>query len=136
MSNIIETARQLGFFKVLVNAVDASGLDDTLEHKGPFTIFAPTDQAFAKLAPGTLEVLLKDPTKLKILLAKHIIAGKVTSEDVVIRRNVMNATGETLTTDMQADGVHIAGARVIEADMDADNGMIHAIDTVLMPWAA
>lgn len=131
MSNMLETARQLGFFKTLVAAVDAAGLDDAFEHKGPFTLFAPTDQAFAKFGSGGIELLQSDPQKLQALLAHHIIQGRSTSDDVVMHQKVTTAMGNNLPVHMESDGIHIGRARVVEADLSADNGIIHAIDTVL-----
>jgi len=131
MPNIIETAKRLGFFKVFVSAVGKAGLESPLQEKGPFTIFAPTDQAFAKLPPGKLEDLMNDPMKLRAVLVQHIAEGRSTTDDAVATRKVKNAVGEFLMVNSRIDGIYVSGARVVEADMLADNGIIHAVDTLL-----
>lgn len=136
MSNIVETAKSVGFFKTFVSALDAAGLGDALANAGPFTILAPTDQAFAKFSPGSLESLLHDTPRLKAMLANHIIRGKASSDDAVAKKVVTNAVGVELPVRVEFDGIHVAGARVVEADLLADNGVIHAIDAVLLPKAA
>ncbi|HEY3298698.1 MAG TPA: fasciclin domain-containing protein, partial [Armatimonadota bacterium] len=115
MQNVIETARKLGCFKVLISVVDAAGLDDALEHGGPLTLFAPTDQAFAKMPVGMVDELMKNPAKLKRILAQHILPGKANAEDLPSRKKVTNALGQDLRIHVEFDGVHVDDARVVEA---------------------
>lgn len=132
MANIVETAIAAGSFKTLVAAVQAAGLVETLSGKGPFTVFAPTDDAFAKLPAGTVEGLLKDIPKLKSVLTYHVVAGKVTAADVMKLTTAKTVQGQSVTIDTKA-GVMIDGAKVIKADVMADNGVIHVIDKVILP---
>ncbi len=132
MANIVETAIGAGSFKTLVAAVKAAGLVETLSGKGPFTVFAPTDDAFAKLPAGTVEGLLKDIPKLKSVLTYHVVAGKVTAADVMKLTTAKTVQGQNVSIDTKA-GVKIEGANVIKADVMADNGVIHVIDKVLLP---
>lgn len=132
MKNIVETAAAADQFKTLVAAVKAVGLVDTLQGFGPFTVFAPTDDAFAKLPPGTLEGLLKDLSKLKSVLTYHVVAGKVMAKDVAGVKSAKTVQGGELRVDAN-HGVKINNAKVTQADVEASNGVIHVIDTVLRP---
>jgi uncharacterized surface protein with fasciclin (FAS1) repeats len=130
--DIVDTAVGAGQFTTLVTAVKAAGLVDTLKSPGPFTVFAPTDAAFAKLPAGTVEALLKDTAKLKSILTYHVVSGKVMAKDVKTG-DVKTVQGSSAA--LKADGgkVMVNGANVVIADVAATNGVIHAIDTVLMP---
>ncbi len=119
-------------FKTLTAAVKAAGLQATLTGKGPFTVFAPTDEAFAKLPEGTVEKLLANPEQLKKVLLNHVVAGDVRAAAVVKLQSAMTLNGTSLAIDAR-DGVKVAGAKVIKADVVASNGVIHVIDTVLVP---
>ena len=130
--DIVDTAVAAGDFKTLVTALQAAGLIDTLKGEGPFTVFAPTDEAFAKLPPGTVEGLLKDKAKLTEILTFHVVAGKVTASDVMKLSSAKTVSGKTVSIDT-SDGVRVGGARVVKADIAASNGVIHVIDTVLIP---
>lgn len=132
MKNIIETAIEAGQFTTLVAAVKAAGLVETLSGKGPFTVFAPNDAAFAKLPKGTVEGLLKDKAKLTAVLTYHVISGKVMAKDVMKMKSAKTLQGGSLTIDT-SDGVKVDGAKVIQADIEVSNGVCHVIDTVLMP---
>jgi len=132
MSNIVEIAVSAGTFKTLVQAVQAAALVETLSGQGPFTVFAPTDDAFAKLPAGTVDSLLKDIPKLKDILTYHVVAGKVMSADVAGLTSTKTVQGKELSIDTK-DGVKVNEAKVIKADIEADNGVIHIIDSVLIP---
>jgi uncharacterized surface protein with fasciclin (FAS1) repeats len=132
MKNIVETAIEAGQFTTLVAAVKAAGLVETLSGKGPFTVFAPNDAAFAKLPKGTVEGLLKDKAKLTAVLTYHVISGKVMAKDVMKMKSAKTLQGGSLTIDT-SDGVKVDGAKVIQADIEVSNGVCHVIDTVLMP---
>ncbi|MBK8167809.1 MAG: fasciclin domain-containing protein [bacterium] len=119
-------------FKTLTAAVKAAGLQETLTEKGPFTVFAPTDEAFAKLPKGTVEGLLANPEKLKKVLLHHVVAGDVRAADVVKLKSADSLNGTKLTIDA-TDGVKVSGAKVTKADIVASNGVVHVIDTVLIP---
>jgi uncharacterized surface protein with fasciclin (FAS1) repeats len=129
--DIVDTAIAAGSFKTLVTAVQAAGLVDTLKSKGPFTLFAPTDEAFAKIPKADLDALLKDKAKLTAVLTYHVVAGKVMSKDIMPGQ-VKTVQGGELTI-ATTGGVTVNGAKVTAADVVADNGVIHVIDTVLMP---
>ena len=128
---IVETAVGAGSFKTLATALGAAGLVDTLKGKGPFTVFAPTDEAFAKIPKADLEALLKDKAKLKAVLTYHVVAGKVMAADVKAGK-VKTVQGSELTVSTSS-GVMVDNAKVIKTDIVADNGVIHVIDTVIMP---
>jgi len=129
--DIVDTAVAAGRFKTLVTALQAAGLVDTLKGKGPFTVFAPTDEAFAKIPKADLDALLKDKAKLTAVLTYHVVAGQVMAKDIKPGKVKTLQGGElTLST---TGGVTVDGAKVIKADIVADNGVIHVIDTVLMP---
>ena len=130
--DIVDTAVEAGSFTTLVAAVTAAGLVDTLKGEGPFTVFAPTDEAFAKLPEGTVEGLLNDIPTLTSILTYHVIPGKVMSTD--LSDNMMAATvnGAEVTIGTMG-GVTVDGANVVSADIEASNGVIHVIDTVILP---
>jgi len=129
--DIVETAVGAGSFKTLATALGAAGLVDTLKGKGPFTVFAPTDEAFAKIPKADLEAMLKDKAKLKAVLTYHVVAGKVMAADVKAGK-VKTVQGSELTVSTSS-GVMVDNAKVIKTDIVADNGVIHVIDTVIMP---
>lgn len=129
---IVEVASSNGSFKTLVAAVKAAGLADTLSGKGPFTVFAPTDAAFAKLPAGTVDALLKDIPKLKAILTYHVVSGKVMAKDVKTGM-VPTVNGQSLDVKADAMGVTVNGAKVSATDVAASNGVIHVIDTVVLP---
>jgi uncharacterized surface protein with fasciclin (FAS1) repeats len=130
--DVVDTAVAAGSFKTLVQAVQAAGLVETLKGDGPFTVFAPTDEAFAKLPKGALEALLADKTRLAAVLTYHVVPGKVTAADVVKLTSASTVQGGSLKIDTR-QGVKIDNARVVKADVACSNGVIHVIDTVLMP---
>jgi len=129
--DIVETAVGAGTFKTLATALGAAGLVDTLKGKGPFTVFAPTDEAFAKIPKADLDALLKDKAKLTSVLTYHVLAGKVMAADVKAGK-VKTVQGSMLTVS-NSMGVMVDNAKVIKTDITADNGVIHVIDTVIMP---
>ena len=134
--DIVETAVEAGQFKTLAAALEAAGLTDALKGTGPFTVFAPTDEAFAKLPAGTVESLLKpeNKEKLKAILLYHVVAGKVPASEVVKLngRSVKTLQGTSVKVRTK-HGVTVNNAKVTQTDIDASNGVIHVIDTVLMP---
>jgi len=132
MKNLVETAIEAGNFKTLVKAVQEAGLVDTLSNEGPFTIFAPTDEAFAKLPSGTLEQLLHDKEKLTEILTYHVIENKVMSNEVINIKNAKTVNGKDVSIDA-SQGVKIDTANVINPDIECSNGVIHVIDEVLLP---
>jgi uncharacterized surface protein with fasciclin (FAS1) repeats len=129
--DIVDTAVGAGNFKTLATALTAAGLIDTLKGKGPFTVFAPTDAAFAKIPKADLDALLKDKAKLTAVLTYHVVAGKVMAADVKAGK-VKTVQGSALTIST-AGGVMVDKAKVITTDIVADNGVIHVIDSVIMP---
>lgn len=133
LANIVETAINAGSFNTLVTAIKAADLVDTLKGAGPFTVFAPTDEAFAKLPEGTVEGLLKDIPTLKKILTYHVVSGKVMASDVVKLDSATTVQGSDVKIDASNGGVKVNNATVATADVAADNGVIHIIDTVLMP---
>jgi len=135
MQNIVETAREAGSFTTLLAALDAAGLGETLAGGGPFTLFAPTDGAFAQLPEGTVESLLEDPVKLIGVLTYHVVPGRVTAADAAGIPTAPTVHGDELPIWMDG-GIHVAGASVVNADIEASNGLIHVIDRVLLPAAA
>jgi uncharacterized surface protein with fasciclin (FAS1) repeats len=130
--DIVDTAVAAGSFGTLAKALTAAGLVDTLKGSGPFTVFAPTDAAFAKLPAGTLEALLADKEKLTKVLTYHVVSGKVTAADVAKLKSATTVQGGTLSIDTTS-GVKVGAATVVTADVMASNGVIHVIDTVLIP---
>ena len=133
--DIVDTAIAAGSFKTLVTAVKAAGLVDTLKGPGPFTVFAPTDDAFKKLPPGTVESLLKPENKSKLvaLLEFHVVSGHVSSSDAMGVSSAKSLLGKDLTIGHANGGLTVAGANVVKADIECSNGVIHVVDTVLMP---
>jgi uncharacterized surface protein with fasciclin (FAS1) repeats len=129
--DIVETAVGAGNFKTLATALSAAGLIDTLKGPGPFTVFAPTDAAFAKLPPGTVDALLKDKAKLAAILTYHVVPGKVMAADVKAGM-VKSVQGSDIKVTTN-NGVMVDGAKVTATDIVADNGVIHVIDTVILP---
>jgi uncharacterized surface protein with fasciclin (FAS1) repeats len=132
MANIVETAVKNGSFKTLVAAVTEAGLVDTLSGPGPFTVFAPNDEAFAKLPEGTVEGLLKDKAKLTAVLTYHVVAGKHMAAEVGKHQSLKTVQGQEIKI-QNGDGVKVDNAKVIAADIDTDNGVIHVIDHVILP---
>jgi uncharacterized surface protein with fasciclin (FAS1) repeats len=132
---IVDVAVEAGSFETLVTAVQAAGLVEVLSSEGPFTVFAPTDEAFAKLPQGTLESLLQDKQALKEVLTYHVITGKVMAEDVIAAQRVRPETvqGSMLNIRVMDGSVWVDGATVVQADVEASNGVIHVIDTVVLP---
>ena len=133
--DIVDTAVSAGSFKTLAAALQAAGLVDTLKGAGPFTVFAPTDEAFAKLPAGTVENLLKPENKAKLqaLLTYHVVAGKVMASEVVKMKSAKTVQGGSVTIAARGGKVKIDNANVVKTDVAASNGVIHAIDTVIMP---
>jgi len=134
-ADIVDTAIAAGSFKTLVTAVKAAGLVETLKGKGPFTVFAPTDEAFAKLPAGTVENLLKPENKnqLVAILTYHVVSGKVMSKDLAGKKTMAKSVeGGEISVDA-TDGVKVDSAKVVTADIEASNGIIHVIDAVIMP---
>jgi len=129
--DIVDTAVGAGTFKTLATALGAAGLVDTLKGKGPFTVFAPTDEAFAKIPKADLDALLKDKAKLTAVLTYHVVPGKVMAADVKAGK-VKTVQGSEITISTTS-GVSVNNAKVIKTDIVADNGVIHVIDTVIMP---
>jgi uncharacterized surface protein with fasciclin (FAS1) repeats len=132
MKTIVETAAEAGQFTTLLAAVNASGLKDTLNGKGPFTVFAPTDEAFKKVQQSQLDALLKDTAKLKSILRYHVVPGKVEAKDIKAG-NLNSVEGSPLNVEIKGDEVRVNGAKVVKTDIQASNGTIHVIDTVIMP---
>jgi uncharacterized surface protein with fasciclin (FAS1) repeats len=130
---IVDVAVESGKFTTLVAAVKAAGLVETLSGAGPFTVFAPTDEAFAKLPAGTVEALLKDKAKLTRILTYHVVAGKVMAKDVTGMTSAKTVEGGEVTIKAENGKVMINDATVTTADIEASNGVIHVIDTVLLP---
>jgi len=133
--DIVDTAVGAGSFKTLVAAVKAAGLVDTLKGDGPFTVFAPTDDAFAKLPEGTIANLLKPENKdqLAAILAYHVVPGKVLASDVVKIASAKTSNGKSVSVKVSGSGVMIDGANVIATDIETSNGVIHVIDSVILP---
>ena len=132
MPNIVETAVAAGTFKTLVAAVTAAGLADTLSSPGPFTVFAPNDEAFAKLPAGTVEALLADIPKLTKILTYHVVSGDVRAADVMKLHEAKTVEGSNVQIHANG-GVKINESNVITADIACSNGVIHVVDAVLLP---
>ncbi|MFM7390300.1 MAG: fasciclin domain-containing protein [Vampirovibrionales bacterium] len=134
-ANIVQTAVKAGQFKTLVAALQAADLDETLAGKGPFTVFAPTDAAFAKLPAGTVESLLKPENKAQLtkVLTYHVVAGRYCSGSVVKQGTLKTLEGKTLKATINKKGVFINNAKVATLDVRTSNGTIHIVDTVLLP---
>ena len=133
--DIVDTAAGAGSFNTLVAAVKAAELVDTLKGTGPFTVFAPTDAAFAKLPAGTLDDLLKPENKAKLqgILTYHVVPGKVMAADVVKLKKAKTVQGQELTIKVEGDTVMVNNAKVTKTDIACSNGVIHVIDTVVLP---
>jgi uncharacterized surface protein with fasciclin (FAS1) repeats len=131
-ADVVDTAVAAGDFETLVAAVKAAGLVETLKGEGPFTIFAPTDEAFAKLPEGTVEALLADKEKLTAVLTYHVVPGRVMSSEVVTMASAKTVGGQSLAFNTSS-GVMVNDASVVKADIEASNGVIHVIDSVLIP---
>ncbi len=132
MPDIVDTAINAGSFNTLVTAVTTAGLDTALKGPGPFTVFAPTDEAFSKLPSGTFESLLQDILQLRKILEYHVVSGKLMAADVVKVDSVTTVEGSTIKIDA-SNGVKVNDATIVTPDVEADNGVIHVIDTVLIP---
>jgi len=133
--DIVDTAVAAGSFKTLATALKAAGLIDTLKGKGPFTVFAPTDEAFAKLPKGTVEDLLKPENKAKLtaILTYHVVAGKVMAADVLKLKSAKTVNGKSVQIMVEGGTVMVDNAKVVKTDIGTSNGVIHVIDTVLLP---
>ena len=140
MADIVDTAVASGMFNTLVTALKTAGLADTLKGPGPFTVFAPTDEAFAKLPKGDLDMLLKDPAKLKEVLTFHVAEGKMMASDLAQHEYLQSLQGGELKIDASRWHMHrrmkVNGATIVKPDIVVDNGVCHAIDRVLMPKMA
>jgi uncharacterized surface protein with fasciclin (FAS1) repeats len=134
-ADIVDTAVAAGSFNTLAAALKAADLVTTLKGPGPFTVFAPTDEAFAKLPPGTLESLLKPENKAKLagILTYHVVSGKVMAQDVVKLTSAKTVNGQPVKIAVDGGTVRVNDAIVVKADVAASNGVIHVIDTVLLP---
>jgi uncharacterized surface protein with fasciclin (FAS1) repeats len=132
MKTIIDTATDAGKFTTLLNALKAAALTETLRGAGPYTVFAPTDEAFKQLAPGVLNALLKDTKKLKAILTYHVVPGTVAAYNMKAG-DIKTLEGTPLLAALVDGKVTVNGAKVVQADIDASNGVIHAIDAVIMP---
>lgn len=132
MKTIIDTALDAGKFSTLISALKAASLTDTLRGAGQYTVFAPTDEAFKKLAPGAIDALLKDTRKLKEVLTYHVVPGAIAAKDIKAG-NVTTVEGTPLAVAIQGNQVTVNGAKVVQSDIMASNGVIHVIDAVVMP---
>lgn len=133
--DIVETAVAAGNFKTLATALKEAGLIETLKGEGPFTVFAPTDEAFAKVLKADLNNLLKDKEQLKKVLLYHVVAGKIMSTDVTKLKSAATVEGSDVQISIKGKDVMINAAKVVAVDVDATNGVIHVIDSVIMPPA-
>ena len=131
--DIVETAEGAGHFTTLTKALQTAGLTETLKGSGPFTVLAPTDEAFEQLPPGTLDSLMKDPAKLKDLLLYHVVSGKVMAKDLSVLSSAKTLQGKELEISSEEGDIFIDDALVTQPDIEASNGVIHEIDTVLLP---
>ena len=131
--NIVETAVAAGQFKTLTSLLQQTGLDKTLAESGPYTVFAPTDEAFAKVPQKTLDTLASNPDQLKAVLLYHVADGEVKAADVATMSSVATLNGASLPIKVNESVVRVGGAKVIQADVMASNGVIHVIDGVLIP---
>lgn len=132
-TDIVDTAVAAGTFKTLATALSEAGLVETLKGKGPFTVFAPTDEAFAKLPKGTLDALLKDKKKLTAVLTYHVVPGNVTAADAAKLTSAKTVNGQTIKISAKGGTVMINDAKVTKADIATTNGVIHVIDKVILP---
>ena len=131
MTDIVDIAVSADSFKTLVAAVQAAGLVDTLKSPGPFTVFAPNDNAFAKLPPGTIQTLLQNIPQLSRILTYHVVPGKLMKADLAKLDAVTSVEGSPIKIDC-SDGFEVKNATVLAPDIEADNGVIHVIDTVIL----
>lgn len=131
--DIVDTAVEAGSFKTLAKALQAAGLIETLKGAGPFTVFAPTDEAFAKLPAGTVEALLNNPEKLRQILLYHVVPGRVLAKDVVKIKTAKTAQGSSIRVTATRTGVMVDNANVVKTDIITSNGVIHVIDAVILP---
>ena len=131
--DIVDTAVAAGDFNTLVTAVKAAGLVETLKGEGPFTVFAPTDAAFAKVPTDTLNALLADKAALANVLTYHVVAGKVMAADVVKLTSAVTVQGQAVSIEVKDGKVYVDGTQVVTADIKASNGVIHVIDAVILP---
>jgi len=134
-ADIVETAVAAGQFNTLAKALEAAGLVDALKEPGPFTVFAPTDEAFSRLPAGTLEDLLKPENrdKLRSILTYHVVSGRVMSSEVVKLRSAKTLNGQSVRIRARGGKVQVDDANVVKADIEASNGVIHVIDKVILP---
>jgi uncharacterized surface protein with fasciclin (FAS1) repeats len=132
-ADIVGTASSAGNFNTLVAAAEAAGLVETLQSDGPFTVFAPTDEAFAKLPAGTVDSLLADPDALREILLYHVVPGKVLAADVVRLKSATTAQGSDVEIVVAGNGVRVNDANVVQTDIQTSNGVIHVIDRVILP---
>ncbi|PVX25377.1 MAG: fasciclin [Candidatus Bathyarchaeum sp.] len=132
MKNIVQTAADAGSFKTLVSAIQSAGLWETLSAQGPFTVFAPNDAAFASMPSRQMQDLLNDKNRLRSVLKYHVVSGRISSSDVRNLHSARTVQGQDVSID-SSKGVMIGDARVIQKDIQCTNGVIHAIDKVLMP---
>ncbi len=131
--DVVDTAIDAGTLKTLVKAIQEAGMAATLKGQGPYTVFAPTDEAFAKLPPGTLDTLMKDKQKLSALLSAHVVSGRLLAADVAKMQSAKTVNGQEVTFTVK-DGVPMVNnAKIIKADVLASNGVIQVIDTVIQP---
>ncbi|MEQ9398974.1 MAG: fasciclin domain-containing protein [Longimicrobiales bacterium] len=133
--DIVTVAVKAGSFTTLAAALEAAGLVETLQGEGPFTVFAPTDEAFAKLPAGTVEALLADKEALTRILTYHVVAGEVMSDQVVNLSSTETVAGISAPIEVRMGNVYVGGAKVVTVDVQASNGVIHIIDTVMLPPA-
>ena len=131
MADIVDIAVSAGSFQTLVTAVQAAGLVDTLKSPGPFTVFAPTDDAFAKLPPGTIQTLVQNIPQLARILTFHVVSGKLMKADLAKLSSVTSVEGSPIKIDC-SDGFEVKNATVVAPDIEADNGVIHVIDAVIL----
>lgn len=135
MKTIIDTATAAGKFTTLLSALKAASLADTLRTAGPYTLFAPTDEAFKRLAPGALEALLRDVTQLRAVLNGHVVAGTLMANSILPGR-IKTLEGSRLVASLHSSDINVSGAKIVQPDIVASNGVIHAIDTVIMQTRA
>ena len=133
--DIVDTAVAAGSFRTLAQALQAADLVSTLKGAGPFTVFAPTDEAFVKLPAGTLETLLKPENKAKLrrILTYHVVSGRITAAEVVKMSSAKAVSGDALSIAVRGNAVSVSGAQVVKTDIAASNGVIHVVDTVMIP---
>lgn len=131
--DIVDTAVEAGSFTTLAKALQTAGLVETLKGAGPFTVFAPTDEAFAKLPAGTVESLLNNPEKLRQILLYHVVPGRVLAKDVMRVKSAKTAEGSSIRVTASKAGVMVDNANVVKTDIITSNGVIHVIDSVILP---